>query len=199
MARSMKTKTTAKKVETQNISNLEEEMIVPEEENQEEVEIKEIPKKRTFGKEDLIPCHSIMIGKTFVTGIKSGNTYVFETMGAETEIEYQDLVALVNTNSSFLFKPFIIVDDDDFINQSPKLKKYYDGMYSIDDLAEIFRLPYNKIPSELDRLPEGAKQSIKSLASEYIAKGKLDSVKVIKALDDYFDTQLMLLTGLYDN
>ena len=39
MARSMKTKTTAKKVETQNIQNLEEEMIVPEEENQEEVEI----------------------------------------------------------------------------------------------------------------------------------------------------------------
>ena len=72
-------------------------------------------------------------------------------------------------------------------------------MYSIDDLAEIFRLPYNKIPNELDRLPEGAKQSIKSLASEYIAKGKLDSVKVIKALDDYFGTQLMLLTGLYDN
>ena len=199
MARSMKTKTTAKKVETQNVQNLEEELIVPEEENQEEVEIKEIPKKRTFGKEDLISCHSIMIGKTFVTGIKSGNTYVFETMGAETEIEYQDLVALVNTNSSFLFKPFIIVDDDDFISQSPKLKKYYDGMYSIDDLAEIFRLPYNKIPSELDRLPEGAKQSIKSLASEYIAKGKLDSVKVIKTLDDYFGTQLMLLTGLYDN
>ena len=199
MARSMKTKTTAKKVETQNVQNLEEELIVPEEENQEEVEIKEVPKKRIFGKEDLIPCHSIMIGKTFVNGIKSGNTYVFETMGAETEIEYQDLTALVNVNSAFLFRPFIIVDNDDFINQSPKLKKYYDSMYSIDDLAEIFRLPYNKIPSELDKLPEGAKQSIKSLASEYIAKGKLDSVKVIKTLDDYFGTQLMLLTGLYDN
>jgi len=192
MARSMKTKTTNKSIEEKNIPD-----IVEREESKEPVEKK--PTKKVFDKEELIPCHSIMVGKTFMTGIKTGNTYVFESMGAETEIEYQDLVAAINVNSTFLFKPFIVVDDEDFINQSPKLKKYYDNMYSVDDLSQIFRLPVNKIVEELDRLPEGAKQSIKSLASEYIANGKLDSVKVIKTIDDYFGTQLMLLTGLYDN
>jgi len=192
MARSMKTKTTSKSIEEKNIPD-----IVEREESKEPVEKK--PTKKVFDKEELIPCHSIMVGKTFMTGIKTGNTYVFESMGAETEIEYQDLVAAINVNSTFLFKPFIVVDDEDFINQSPKLKKYYDNMYSVDDLSQIFRLPVNRIVEELDRLPEGAKQSIKSLASEYIANGKLDSVKVIKTIDDYFGTQLMLLTGLYDN
>ena len=48
MARSMKTKTTAKKVETQNIQNLEEEVIVPEEKGQEEVEIKGRPIRNSF-------------------------------------------------------------------------------------------------------------------------------------------------------
>lgn len=192
MARSMKTKTTSKSIEEKNIPD-----IVEKEELKEPVEKK--PVKRVFDKEELIPCHSIMVGKTFMTGIKTGNTYVFESMGAETEIEYQDLVAAINVNSTFFFKPFIVVDDEDFINQSPKLKKYYDNMYSVDDLSQIFRLPVNRIVEELDRLPEGAKQSIKSLASEYIANGKLDSVKVIKTIDDYFGTQLMLLTGLYDN
>jgi len=192
MARSMKTKTTNKSIEEKNIPD-----IVEREESKEPIEKK--PTKKVFDKEELIPCHSIMVGKTFMTGIKTGNTYVFESMGAETEIEYQDLVAAINVNSTFLFKPFIVVDDEDFINQSPKLKKYYDNMYSVDDLSQIFRLPVNKIVEELDRLPEGAKQSIKSLASEYIANGKLDSVKVIKTIDDYFGTQLMLLTGLYDN
>jgi len=192
MARSMKTKTTNKSIEEKNIPD-----IVEREESKEPVEKK--PTKKVFDKEELIPCHSIMVGKTFMTGIKTGNTYVFESMGAETEIEYQDLVAAINVNSTFLFKPFIVVDDEDFINQSPKLKKYYDNMYSVDDLSQIFRLPVNRIVEELDRLPEGAKQSIKSLASEYIANGKLDSVKVIKTIDDYFGTQLMLLTGLYDN
>lgn len=192
MARSMKTKTTNKSIEEKNIPD-----IVEKEELKEPVEKK--PAKRVFDKEELIPCHSIMVGKTFMTGIKTGNTYIFESMGAETEIEYQDLVAAINVNSTFLFKPFIVVDDEDFINQSPKLKKYYDNMYSVDDLSQIFRLPVNRITEELDRLPEGAKQSVKSLASEYIANGKLDSVKVIKTIDDYFGTQLMLLTGLYDN
>ena len=192
MTRSMKTKTTSKSIEEKNIPD-----IVEREESKELVEKK--PTKKVFDKEELIPCHSIMVGKTFMTGIKTGNTYVFESMGAETEIEYQDLVAAINVNSTFLFKPFIVVDDEDFINQSPKLKKYYDNMYSVDDLSQIFRLPVNRIVEELDRLPEGAKQSIKSLASEYIANGKLDSVKVIKTIDDYFGTQLMLLTGLYDN
>lgn len=198
MARSMKTKTT-KVNDTQTVI---EDMNAPEEEIVEEVAEKVVekqPTKKIFAKDDLIPCHSIAVGQTFMTGLKSQNTYIFESMGATTDIEYQDLVASVNVNSKFLFKPLIVVDDVDFINQSPKLKKFYDGMYSINDLSKIFRLSPAKIKQELDMLPEGAKDAIKSLATEYIAKGKLDSVKVIKAFDDYFDTQFMLLTGLYDD
>ena len=36
-------------------------------------------------------------------------------MGASADIEYQDLIAAVNVNSKFLFKPLIVVDDADFI------------------------------------------------------------------------------------
>ena len=192
MARSMKTKTT--KIDTEIQSTVEN---IEVENKKETVEKK--PTKKVFAKDDIIPCHSIAVGQTFMTGIKTGNTYIFESMGASADIEYQDLIAAVNVNSKFLFKPLIVVDDVDFINQSPKLKKYYDGMYSVNDLTQIFRLPPAKIKQELDILPEGVKESVKSLTSEYIAKGKLDSVKVIKALDEYFGTQFMLLTGLYDD
>jgi hypothetical protein len=195
MARSMKTKTTTKvDTETQPII---EDSVAEEVEEKEVIEAK--PQKKVFAKDDLIRCHSIAVGQTFMDGKKTGNTYVFEAMGAESEVEYQDLIAAVNINSKYLFKPLIVVDDKDFINQSPKLKKFYDGMYSVEDLTQIFRLSPARIKEELDILPEGAKDSLKSLASEYIAKGKLDSVKVIKTLDEYFGTQLMLLTGLYDD
>ena len=198
MARSMKTKTTTKNIDVEIKETLPTEDVEVEEKAEEKV-IEKKPVKKVFAKDELITCHSIAVGQTFMTGIKTGNTYIFESMGAEAEIEYQDLIAAVNINSKFLFKPLIVVDDVDFINQSPKLKKYYDSMYSINDLAKIFQYSPAKIKQELDRLPEGAKDSIKSLTSEYIAKGKLDSVRVIKALDEYFNTQFMLLTGLYDD
>lgn len=191
MARSMKTKTT--KIDTEIQSAVENVEI----ENEKET-VEKKPVKKVFAKDDVISCHSIAVGQTFMTGIKTGNTYIFESMGASADIEYQDLIAAVNVNSKFLFKPLIVVDDVDFINQSPKLKNIM-RMYSINDLAQIFRLSPAKIKQELDMLPDGVKESVKSLTSEYIAKGKLDSVKVIKALDEYFGTQFMLLTGLYDD
>lgn len=193
MARSMKK--TVIKSEPENIQKSTE----IEQEVERVVEIIEPKKERVFQKDDLIKCHSIMSGKTFMDGIKTKDMYVFESLGAETEIAYQDLIAALNVNSVFLFKPFIIVDDEDFIAQSPKLKRFYDSMYSVKNLAQILSLPPARIKEELNKLPVGAKQSIRSIISDSIANGSLDSVAKIRALDEYFGTQFMLLTGLYDD
>ena len=47
-------------------------------------------------------------------------------------------------------------------------------------------------------LPDGAKESIKNMASQMISKGTLDSVQKIKFLDEIFNTELMLMTGLFN-
>lgn len=193
MARSMKK--TVIKSEPENIQKSTE----IEQEVERVVEITKPKKERVFQKDDLIKCHSIMSGRTFMDGIKTKDTYVFESLGAETEIAYQDLIAALNVNSVFLFKPFIIVDDEDFIAQSPKLKRFYDSMYSVKDLAQILFLPPARIKEELSKLPIGAKQSIRSIISDSIANGSLDSVAKIRAIDEFFGTQFMLLTGLYDD
>lgn len=193
MARSMKK--TVIKSEPENIQKSTE----IEQEVERVVEITKPKKKRVFQKDDLIKCHSIMSGRTFMDGIKTKDMYVFESLGAETEIAYQDLIAALNVNSVFLFKPFIIVDDEDFIAQSPKLKRFYDSMYSVKNLAQILSLSPARIKEELSKLPVGAKQSIRSIISDSIANGSLDSVAKIRAIDEFFGTQFMLLTGLYDN
>ena len=48
------------------------------------------------------------------------------------------------------------------------------------------------------KLPEGAKNSIKHIASQLISDGTLDSVKKIKTLDEIFDTELSIMTGLFN-
>ena len=47
-------------------------------------------------------------------------------------------------------------------------------------------------------LPEGAQTSISHLASKMVSDGRLDSVKKIKILDEIFDTDMTVMTGLFN-
>ena len=171
----------------------------------EAVEVKEVPvntetsKKavKKFNPDDMILCQSICVGQTFVKGFKSGTIYTFEALGAEEYIEYRDLVAAVRSKDSILFKPFIIVLDEDFINEQKTLKSFYENMYTPEDFEEFFRLKPNQMVEALNNMPIGIRETIKSMAVGKIQDGVFDSVARIKALDDYFGTKMMLLTELY--
>ena len=171
----------------------------------EAVEVKEAPvnietsKKavKKFNPDDMILCQSVCVGQTFVKGFKSGTIYTFEALGAEEYIEYRDLVAAVRSKDSILFKPFIVVLDEDFINEQKTLKSFYENMYTPEDFEEFFRLKPNQMVEALNNMPIGIRETIKSMAVGKIQDGVFDSVARIKALDDYFGTKMMLLTELY--
>jgi len=152
---------------------------------------------KKFNPDDMILCQSICVGQTFVKGFKSGTIYTFEALGAEEYIEYRDLVASVRSKDSILFKPFIIVLDEDFINEQKTLKTFYENMYTPEDFEEFFKLRPNQMVEALNNMPVGIKETIKSMAVGKIQDGVFDSVARIKALDDYFGTKMMLLTELY--
>ena len=111
--------------------------------------------------------------------------------------EYRDLVAAVRSKDSILFKPFIVVLDEDFINEQKTLKSFYENMYTPEDFEEFFRLNPNQMVEDLNNMPIGIRETIKSMAVGKIQDGVFDSVARIKALDDYFGTKMMLLTELY--
>ena len=152
---------------------------------------------KKFNPDDMILCQSICVGQTFVKGFKSGTIYTFEALGAEEYIEYRDLVAAVRSKDSILFKPFIVVLDEDFINEQKTLKSFYENMYTPEDFEEFFKLRPNQMVEVLNNMPIGFRETIKSMAVGKIQDGVFDSVARIKALDDYFGTKMMLLTELY--
>lgn len=153
---------------------------------------------KKFKPEDLILCESVCGGKTYYTGIKTNNIYTFEALGAEEYVEYKDLVASVRSRDSMLFKPFIMVMDEDFINEQTRLKSFYESMYTPEDFEEFFTLTPAQMIEALDNMPSGIKDTIKNMAAGKISEGSFDSVARIKALDNYFGTRLMLLTELYE-
>lgn len=196
MAQSMtkKTKPTTKAETTNNV----EKVVIEEEikkETTKEKTVAKTPKK--FEAMDGVLCRSIVDGVLVMEGIKSKNFYKWADMNDVTEVEYQDLVSAVRSNTSYVYSPHFIIEDEDFLEQFPQVQKVYDSMYTTSDLKEILKLPVPAMMNEIESLPNGSKDNLREIAGKMVLNGQLDSVQKIKALDDYYKTNFLVTTNLY--
>lgn len=187
-----------------------EEGFLPEEKGPEkEVQVKETPKqtqkeapkempkkKKTFEQTDTIWCRSVIIGGLYLEGAKTKTLYEWRGYGDQVEVEYRDLVSEVRARSAYVFNPWFVIEDEDFLDEYPQVKKFYTESHSVTELRDILSLPLQKMVKEINDLPLGAKDVFKNIASEAVASGTLDSVAKIKAIDEIFDTDLNLLASL---
>lgn len=189
MATAMKRKT----IETETIeTELNDEVISSS-------KIEPVAKKKTYNPEDPIRCISITSGELRMKGIKSGINYIWAGRNDVTEVEYQDLVAAIRSSKRQIFLPRFIIDDEEFVAGFPNVQKLYSTLFNYNDLKDVFNLTPAQMRQAINNLPEGARNSIKSIASTEIATGRLDSVQKIKILDEIFDTKFMLMTELFNN
>lgn len=195
MARTMQKKTTTPKVETKEkvvVEPIEEVNEITEETIKEEVKV-----KREFAQNDGIPCHSVVQGGLYFEGSKTGMLYSFSDYGDVTEIEYRDLVAAVRTKSGYVYNPYFIIDDADFLAEFPAVAKFYEDQISVKDLKVILDLPVPEMVDAIKKLPPTAIDSLKKIAATQVGNGKLDSVRKIKALDELFGTDLNLIGEIF--
>ena len=164
----------------------EEEKIVPEK------------KVKKFDATDGILCRSVIQGGLYMEGQKTNMTYSWMDYGDTSEVEYRDLVAEVRSKSRFVFNPWFIIEDEDFLAEFPSVKDFYDRSYTVKDLKKILDLPANQMIVEIEKLPKTAQESIKSIAAKQVSTGVLDSVSKIKALDKYFGTDLNLIGTFFN-
>lgn len=152
--------------------------------------------KRQFEQNEGISCRSVVQGGVYLTGTKTKMPYEWTAYGDRTEVEYCDLVALVRERSGYLFSPFIIVEDDDFVAEFPQLQKFYSENYSIKELSSILELPLNEMEQTIATLPRTALDSLKNIAANQVSLGQIDSVSKIKVLDRIFGTDLNLISEI---
>ena len=163
-----------------------------------ESQVEEVKKVKKFDKEDLIPCRSITVGKLYLDGVKSNTPYMWMDYGDTEDVEYQDLAAMVRSkNNTYIYGSLFIIEDDDFINEFPTLKKFYEDQYSIKELESVLDLSIRDMIATIKDLPKGARESLKNIASTKVVNGELDSIKKIKALDELFGTELNLLSSIF--
>lgn len=158
----------------------------------------ETTESRKFEPDDEITCRAVLVGHTYMEGKKTGTLYGFLAAGDKVGIEYQDLEAEVRRWSNIISYPMIIIEDEEFVKRFPKLETFYKSLYPIDKMKDILRKPAAEITRLLPTLPPGVQDNLKNTAAEMVRTGELDSLSVIKALDQVWGTQLSLLTGLFD-
>lgn len=149
--------------------------------------------KKEFGQEDLILCRSMVSGQLFVDGVRSGLLYTFADYNDTCEIEYRDLIYLVRSyKDKTIYEPRIVIEDEDFIAENPKLAELYESLYTKGDLIEIINLPLSQMVDTINALPIGCRNALKGIAATMIDNGQLDSIQKIKALDEIFETNMLL-------
>lgn len=134
-----------------------------------------------------------------MSGLKSSILYEWIDAGDVVEVEYQDLLAAIRSHNGYIMRPLFVIENADVIEHYPQIKKLYESLYSVGELEDvILDLDPASMKATILSLPEGAQTSISHLASKMVSDGRLDSVKKIKILDEIFDTDMTVMTGLFN-
>ena len=200
-ARRSSVKKTPAKNTTSKKDKSAEEVVKEAKEVQEVVEEKVVPTEqpREFQKDDLIEVKSVFAGSCTLVGRRSGNVYVWETLGEIQYVEYQDLLAeITNRYSKYIYEPLLLIEDEDVINKNPKLKDLYDAMIDVEEIEDsLLNDSVEELRSILITLPSGLKETVKSVASTLMQDGALYDVRKIRLLDDLYHTALSVQLSLY--
>lgn len=153
--------------------------------------------KKTFAKDELIPCRSVTPGMLLYNGAKSGIPYSWTSAGDLSYIEYQDLLAAMVSRSDYIYDPLFIIEDEDVIND-PKwieVKRLYESTDEMADVMEIINLPLNRFRKTLNESPRGVRNAVKAKVASLISAGEFDSINKIKIIDEICGTDMKVLIG----
>lgn len=166
-----------------------------------EEEIAEKPKKaapakkapKKYAPNDRIECRSVTGGELFLVGPKSQLLYTWEDYNDTTFVEYQDLQALQSRKSGFLVKPRFVIEDEELVEQwGSMLKPIYEKI-TTQSIEEFFELPLNKFKAQLNVMPEGLKDAIKTKAVQMIHNDELYDIRKVREMDAAWGTDFVAM------
>lgn len=166
-----------------------------------EEEVVEKPKKATpakktprkYAPDERIECRSVTGGELFLVGPKSQLLYTWEDYNDTAYVEYQDLQALQSRKSGFLVKPRFIIEDEELVEQwGAMLKPIYDKI-TTQSIEEFFELPLNKFKAQLNVMPAGLKDAVKTKAVQMIHNEELYDIRKVREMDAAWGTDFVAM------
>ena len=148
---------------------------------------------RKYESTDLIECMSCTSGTLIMIGKQTGTKYTWADYGDVCEVEFQDLRSLRLSRSGYIFKPRFLIQDSELVEQWKDVEELYANVLTRPEILALFKLPVATFKSKLKKMPVGMRDAVKTIASEKIMQGSLDSIGIIKAIDEVLGTDLFTL------
>ena len=152
---------------------------------------KKAPKK--YAPDERIECRSVTGGELILIGPKTGLQYSWADYNDTAWVEYQDLQALQSRRSGFLVKPRFIIEAADLVEQwGSMLKPIYDKV-NTESIEAFFELPPNKFKAQLQVMPAGLKDAIKTRAVQMINSEELYDIRKVREMDAAWGTDFVAM------
>ena len=81
-------------------------------------------KKKKWNPSGPVNCVSITAGELGMIGIKSGINYRWAERGDVTEVEYQDVIAAIRSSTTFVMKPYFIIQEQILWTSFRRLRRF---------------------------------------------------------------------------
>jgi len=103
---------------------------------EEKVLAKDVPTK-TFGPTDKIQTKSLFFGELNYVSPINGATYVWKDYGSTCFLPYNELEVMGNTKPTYLFKPYLVLNDADAV-RTFNLTSTYESVAQVNRLEALF-------------------------------------------------------------
>lgn len=125
--------------------------------------------------------HGILVYKSR----RTGEEYVWNEFGDEQDMELSELKNAKDTKKKFFEANWFVFDDEfDWVLDFLKVRHFYKNAMPIDDYDEFFKKSADEIIEIINGMSDGQKKSLAYRAKEMIEQDEIDSISVIKALEE---------------
>lgn len=123
-------------------------------------------------------------GRLIYKSTRTGETYVWDEVGAEQDIELKELRNARNVSRKFFENNWFVFDEDyDWVIDFLGVRAYYRNIINTEGIDSLFEKSPKTIAAEIAKLTKGQKRTVAYRAMEMIRNKEIDSISTIEALE----------------
>lgn len=146
--------------------------------------------KRAIGLNDYVTVRNGFNGKLVYVSRRTNERFEWDGFGAEQEMELVELKSAKGSNKAFFENNWFMIDDPEVI-AFLGLERFYKHSLTYDHFDDLFSYAPDDIEKRVALLPAGQKKTVVYRAKQLIGEGKIDSIKVITALEKSLGVELI--------
>lgn len=137
-----------------------------------------------------VPVRNGFNGKLVYVSRKTGERYVWESFGDVQDMELRELRNAKTSYKAFFTNNWFLIDDPAVIEYLG-VERFYEKALSYEEFDALFTLPADEIKERISQLSSGQKSSLAYRARQLIREGGIDSIRVINALENSLNIELI--------